>query len=66
MAFAFQKLHVYQKAVDFADQICSKTENFARGYGFLCDQLNRASMSIAAHLVFPIRHSMSDNETIQS
>lgn len=49
MAFAFEKLLVYQKAVDFADAICAKSENFARGYGFLADQINRASLSIAAN-----------------
>ncbi len=50
MAFAFEKLLVYQKSVDFADAICSKTENFPRGYGFLSDQVNRASLSIAANI----------------
>ena len=50
MAFAFEKLLVYQKSVDFADQICSKTEGFPRGYGFLVDQVNRASLSIAANI----------------
>ncbi|MBI3864687.1 MAG: four helix bundle protein [Planctomycetia bacterium] len=50
MAFAFEKLLVYQKAVDFADQICAKSENFPRGYGFLVDQLNRAALSIAANI----------------
>lgn len=50
MAFAFEKLVVYQKSVDFADQICAKTETFSRGYGFLVDQLNRASLSIAANI----------------
>ncbi|MFN9035667.1 MAG: four helix bundle protein, partial [Planctomyces sp.] len=50
MAFAFEKLIVYEKAVDFADQICSKSENFARGYGFLADQLNRAALSISANI----------------
>ena len=50
MAFAFEKLSVYQKSVDFADQICSKSENFARGYGFLADQLNRAALSISANI----------------
>ena len=44
MTFAFEKLLVYQKAVDFADHVCCKTENFARGYGFLVDQLNRAAL----------------------
>jgi hypothetical protein len=32
MAFSFEKLLVYQKAVDFADAICEKTEHFTRGY----------------------------------
>ncbi|MFO7957991.1 MAG: four helix bundle protein [Candidatus Brocadiia bacterium] len=50
MAFAFEKLNVYQKAVDFADQVASLTEDFPRGYGFLADQLNRASLSIAANI----------------
>ncbi len=50
MAFAFEKLVVYQKSVDFADAICQRTEFFTRGYGFLVDQLNRASVSIAANI----------------
>ena len=50
MAFAFEKLLIYQKSVDFADQICARTEQFPRGYGFLVDQLNRASVSIAANI----------------
>ena len=50
MAFLFEKLIVYQKAVDFADQVLAAAEHFPRGYGFLADQLNRASVSIAANL----------------
>jgi four helix bundle protein len=50
MAFLFEKLLVYQKAVNFADLICSRTESFPRGYGFLVDQLNRAALSIAANI----------------
>jgi len=50
MAFAFEKLVVYQKSVDFADSICQQTEKFPRGYGFLVDQLNRAALSIAANI----------------
>ncbi len=50
MAFAFEKLLVYQKSVDFADAICQRTEQFPRGYGFLVDQLNRAALSIAANI----------------
>ncbi len=50
MPFAFEKLVVYQKALDFADQICRNTEQFSRGYGFLVNQLNRAALSIAANI----------------
>lgn len=50
MAFAFEKLIVYQKAVDFADAVCTHTEQFGRGYGFLANQLNRASLSISANI----------------
>ena len=50
MTFTFEKLLVYQKAIDLADQVCLQTERFSRGYGFLVDQLNRASLSIAANI----------------
>jgi len=50
MAFMFEKLQVYQKAVDFADQVAALTESFPRGYGFLANQLNRAALSIATNL----------------
>lgn len=50
MPFAFEKLIVYQKAVDFADKICAATSEFPKGYYFLRDQLNRASLSIAANI----------------
>lgn len=50
MAFAFEKLVVYQKAVDFADEVCSRSASFPHGYRFLSDQLNRAAVSIAANL----------------
>jgi len=54
MAFMFEKLEVYQKAVDFTDHACALTEGFPRGYGFLADQLNRASFSpIPAHIPMP-------------
>jgi four helix bundle protein len=50
MAFMFEKLEVYQKAVAFADEIAASTQEFPRGYGFLGDQLNRAALSIATNL----------------
>jgi four helix bundle protein len=46
----FEKLEVYQKAVDLADDVARLTEQFPRGYGFLVDQLNRAALSIAANI----------------
>jgi four helix bundle protein len=50
MSFAFEKLVVYQKSVDFADSMCATTEEFQRGYGFLADQLNRAALSISSNI----------------
>jgi four helix bundle protein len=50
VAFDFEKLVVYQKAVDFADTICDRTEQFKRGYGFLADQINRAALSISNNI----------------
>ena len=50
MSFAFEKLIVYQKSVDFADSICATTEEFQRGYGFLVDQLNRVALSISSNI----------------
>jgi four helix bundle protein len=35
---------------DFADNICTLTRDFPRGYYFLVDQLNRASLSISANI----------------
>ncbi|XZE35471.1 four helix bundle protein [Pirellulaceae bacterium SH501] len=50
MAFAFEKLLVYQKSVDFADAVCTATEQFQRGYGILVNQLNRAALSISSNI----------------
>jgi len=50
MAFMFEKLEVYQKAVDFADDIASRTERITGSYRYLADQLNRAALSIATNL----------------
>jgi len=50
MPFMFEKLDVYQKAVDFADKIMVLTEHFPRGYYFLTDQLNRSALSIATNI----------------
>ena len=50
MAFAFEKLIVYQKAMDFSDRVCALTQTFPSGFYFLVDQLNRAALSIAANI----------------
>jgi four helix bundle protein len=50
VAFAFEKLQVYQKAITFADSICTLTRDLPRGDFFLADQLSRASLSIAANI----------------
>ena len=50
MAFMFENLEVYQKAVDLGDRIIELTKAFPRGYYFLSDQLNRAVLSIATNL----------------
>ena len=50
MSFIFEKLQVYQKAINFADDVCTLTRSFPRGYFFLADQLNRAALSVAANI----------------
>jgi four helix bundle protein len=50
MPFLFENLLVYQKALDFADEVCQFTSRFDRGFGFLADQLNRAALSISTNL----------------
>jgi four helix bundle protein len=50
MAFMFENLQVYQKAVDFADETASLSETFPGGYYFLVEQLNRAALAIATNL----------------
>lgn len=50
MPFMFEKLDVYQKAVDFAEQVSALTETFPKGTYYLSDQLNRAALSISANL----------------
>jgi four helix bundle protein len=50
MPFMFENLDVYQKSVDLAEAIINITEEFPKGYYFLSDQLNRASLSIATNI----------------
>jgi len=48
--FLFEKLEVYQKALNFAEHISALTSDFPRGCWFLADQLNRASLSISLNI----------------
>ena len=50
MSFMFENLEVYQKSVDLAEEIINLTDEFPKGYCFLTDQLNRASLSIATNI----------------
>jgi len=50
MAFLFENLTVYQKAVDLADRLTVLADEMPRGRSALADQLRRASLSIAANL----------------
>ncbi len=50
MAFAFEKLLVYQKSVALANSMMAATRGFPRGYYFLADQLHRAALSIATNI----------------
>jgi len=50
MPFLFEKLDVYQKSLDLADEISGLTEYFPKGRYYLADQLNRASLSIPANI----------------
>ena len=47
----FEKLEVYQRAVDLAEKISALTDTFpAKGYYHLVDQLRRASLSISLNI----------------
>jgi four helix bundle protein len=51
MSFLFEKLEVYQRAVDFAERVTDLTKTFpAQGHYHLVDQLRRASLSISLNI----------------
>ena len=51
MSFMFEKLEVYQRAVDIAERIEILSKGMAgRGYYHLLDQLRRASLSISLNI----------------
>jgi len=47
VAFLFEKLDAYQKALDFATKIDKLCSELPRGKYFMIDQLRRASLSIS-------------------
>ncbi len=51
MSFMFEKLEVYQRAVNLAEKVAELTENFpAKGISHLIDQFRRASVSISLNI----------------
>ena len=51
MGFIFEKLEVYQRAVDFAERIETLSKGMAgQGYYHLLEQLRRASLSISLNI----------------
>jgi four helix bundle protein len=51
MSFMFEKLEVYQRAIDLAEKLDKLTETFAgRGNYHIVDQLGRASVSISLNI----------------
>lgn len=49
--FRFEKLDVWQKAVDFADRVCAVTRRFPGDEGFgLTSQMRRAAVSISSNI----------------
>ena len=50
MGFLFEKLEVYQKAIDFTDRVMHIVGGLPRGQRVLADQLKRASLSISLNI----------------
>jgi four helix bundle protein len=50
MAFLFEKLDVYKKAIAFANVVSELTGNFPKGNYYLVDQFNRAALSISTNI----------------
>jgi 23S rRNA-intervening sequence protein len=51
MSFLFEKLEVYQRAVNLAARVTVLTKSFpAQGHYHLVDQLRRASLSISLNI----------------
>lgn len=51
MSFMFEKLDVYQRAVDLAERVAVLTKTFpAQGHYHMVDQLRRASLSVSLNI----------------
>ena len=50
MAFMFEKLEVYQRAIDFADRVMPIAGGLPRGQRAFADQFKRASLSIPLNI----------------
>lgn len=50
MGFMFEKLEVYQKAVEWAERIETLCESVSKGNHHLTDQLRRAALSISLNI----------------
>lgn len=50
MAFTFEDLNVYQRALKLAEGVGALAANFGRGHYHLADRLRRASISICLHI----------------
>lgn len=50
MAFLFEKLEVYQRAVGLAEAVFKFTDDLPRGQSALADQFKRAAMSISLNI----------------
>lgn len=48
--FNFQRLDVYQRAIEFLAAAATITDELPRGSGALCDQLKRAALSIPLNI----------------
>lgn len=48
--FMFENLEVYQKSLDFADEVSDIIEKIERGYYHIRDQFGRASLSISLNI----------------
>ena len=50
MTFMFERLEVYQRAVDLAEKIFQLTDGLPRGYAALGDQFRRAILSVSLNI----------------